>query len=85
LARNPDAARSILVAQALQRACRFEANGGGMRRRVPQLGFYTRFVFRRIDRVAGEVNAFLIAMALGLGVLDLAYAIDRLLTALPAR
>jgi hypothetical protein len=56
-----------------------------MRRRVPQLGFYTRFVFRRIDRVAGEVNAFLIAMALGLGVLDLAYAIDRLLTALPAR
>jgi len=37
----------------------------------------------RIDRVAGGVNAFLIAMALGLGMLDLAYTIDKLLAALP--
>ena len=41
------------------------------------------FLLRRIDRVAGGVNAFLIAMALGLGMLDLAYTIDKLLAALP--
>jgi hypothetical protein len=44
-----------------------------------------RVTLRRIDRVAGEVNAFLIAMALGLGMLDLAYTIDKLLAALPPR
>ena len=30
-------------------------------------------------------NAFLVAMALGLGMLDLAYTIDKLITALPPR
>ena len=45
--------------------------------------FHARFTLRRINRAAGEVNAFLIAMALGLGMLDLAYTIDKLLAALP--
>lgn len=56
-----------------------------MHRVVPRFGFHARFVLRRIDRVAGEVNAFLIAMALGLGMLDLACTIDKLLGALPAK
>ena len=43
------------------------------------------FALRRIDRAAGEVNAFLVATALGLGMLDLAYTIDKLLAALSAR
>ena len=49
------------------------------------LRFHARFALRRIDRAAGEVNAFLVAMALGLGMLDLVYTIDKLLAALPAR
>jgi hypothetical protein len=40
-------------------------------------------MLRRIDRVAGCVNAFLLATALGLGLLDLAYAIDRIVAILP--
>ena len=56
-----------------------------MRRLVFRSDFHARFILRRIDRVAGGVNAFLIAMALGLGMLDLAYTIDKLLTALPPR
>lgn len=54
-----------------------------MRRLVFRSDFHARFTLWRIDRVAGEVNAFLIAMALGLGMLDLAYTIDKLLAALP--
>src|SRR5262249_15884419 len=49
----------------------------------PRLGFHARFVLRRIERVAGDPNAVLIAMALGLGILDLAGTTGRLL-ALPA-
>ena len=56
-----------------------------MHRLVPRFGFHTRFTLRRIDRVAGEVNAFLIAMALGLGMLDLACTIDKLLAAVPLK
>ena len=56
-----------------------------MWRLVFRSAFHARFTLRRIDRVAGEVTAFLIAMALGLGMLDLAYTIDKLLAALPAR
>ena len=47
--------------------------------------FHARFVLRRIDRAAGEVNAFLTAMALGIGMLDLAYTIDKLLATFPPR
>jgi hypothetical protein len=42
-----------------------------------------RFMLRRIDRIAGEVNAFLIAVAIGLAMLDLLYAVQRLVDALP--
>jgi hypothetical protein len=56
-----------------------------MDRPVSRLWFYTRFALRRIDWIAGEVNAFLIAMALGLGMLDLAYAIEQVVGALPKR
>jgi len=56
-----------------------------MRRLVFRSAFHARFALRRIDRAAGEVNAFLIATALGLGMLDLAYTIDKLITALPPR
>jgi len=56
-----------------------------MRRLVFRSDFHARFILRRIDRVAGEINAFLIATALGLGMLDLAYAIDKLLAALRPR
>ena len=34
---------------------------------------------------SGEVNAFLIAMALDLGMLDLAYMIEQVVAALPKR
>jgi len=40
-------------------------------------------VLRRIDHAAGSVNAFLLAAALGLGMLDLAYAIERIVAVLP--
>lgn len=56
-----------------------------MRRLVFRSDFHARFILQRIDRVAGEINAFLIATALGLGMLDLAYTIDKLLAALPPR
>jgi len=56
-----------------------------MRRWVPRPGFHARFALRRIDRAAGELNALLIAMALGLGILDVAGTIDRLLAALCGR
>jgi len=56
-----------------------------MWRLVFRSAFHARFALRRIDRVAREVNVFLFAMALGLGMLDLAYTIDKLLAALPAR
>jgi len=54
-----------------------------MRRLVFRSDFHARFLLRRIYRVAGGVNAFLIAIALGLGMLDLAYSIDKLLADLP--
>ena len=54
-----------------------------MRRFFGRYGFKAGFVLRRIDRAAGSVNAFLLAAALGLGMLDLAYAIDRIVAVLP--
>ena len=42
-----------------------------------------RFVLRRIDRMAGELNAFLVVVAIGLAMLDLAYAAQRFVDALP--
>jgi len=43
-----------------------------------------RFVLRRIDRMAGEVNAFLVVIAIGLAMLDLAYLAQQLVDELPA-
>jgi hypothetical protein len=42
-----------------------------------------RFVLRRIDRVAGEVNTFLVIVAIGLAMLDLLYAAQRIVDAWP--
>jgi hypothetical protein len=43
-----------------------------------------RFVLRRIDHMAGEVNAFLVVVAIGLAMLDLAYAAQKVVDALPS-
>lgn len=56
-----------------------------MRRFVARHWFRAGFALRRIDRVAGQVNAFLLAAALGLGMLDLAYTIDKVVAALPKK
>jgi hypothetical protein len=61
----------------------FASRGSSMRRLFGRYGFKSGFVLRRIDRAAGCVNAFLLAAALGLGMLDLAYAIDRIVAVLP--
>jgi hypothetical protein len=75
-----------LLARRLHAGCQPERSGGvAMHRLVARLGFHTRFALRRIDRIAGEVNAFLIAMALGLGMLDPAYVIEQVVGALPKR
>jgi hypothetical protein len=42
-----------------------------------------RFVWRRAERMAGEVNTFLIVVAIALGMLDLLYAVQILVDALP--
>jgi hypothetical protein len=42
-----------------------------------------RFFRRRVERTAGEVNAFLIVVALGLAMLDLLYLAQRFVDALP--
>jgi hypothetical protein len=41
-----------------------------MNRLFGRYGFRAGFMLRRIDRAAGCVNAFLLAAALGLGMLD---------------
>jgi hypothetical protein len=54
-----------------------------MQRAVSRFCFHAGFALQHIDRVAGHVNAFLLAVALGLGMLNLAYTIDRLVAVLP--
>jgi hypothetical protein len=54
-----------------------------MNRLFGRYGFRAGFMLRRIDRAAGCVNAFLLAAALGLGMLDLVYAIERIVAVLP--
>ena len=56
-----------------------------MHRLLGRHGFRAGFVLRRVDRAAGCVNAFLLAAALGLGMLDLAYTIDKIVANLPSR
>jgi hypothetical protein len=43
-----------------------------------------RFALRRIDRMAGEVNAFLVVVAIGLAMLDLACLAQEFVDSLPA-
>jgi hypothetical protein len=43
----------------------------------------SRFVLRRMDRIAGEVNAFLVVVAIGLLMLDLIYLAQNFADALP--
>lgn len=42
-----------------------------------------RFMLRRLDHIAGEVNTVLIVIALGLGMLDLLYALQKIVDAIP--
>jgi hypothetical protein len=42
-----------------------------------------RFVLRRADRLASELNAFLIVVAIGLAMLDLLCLLQRFVEALP--
>lgn len=42
-----------------------------------------RFILRRLDHIAGEVNTVLIVIALGLGMLDLLYALQKIVDAIP--
>ncbi len=42
-----------------------------------------QFVRRRIDRIASEINPFLVVLAIGLVMLDLLYATERFVDALP--
>ena len=44
-----------------------------MRPLLSRYRYRSGFVLRRLDKAAGEINAFLIAATLGLGMLDLAY------------
>jgi hypothetical protein len=54
-----------------------------MRRPIVHYRDTPRFVLRRLDRIAGEVNTILIVAALGLGMLDLLYVLQRFVDALP--
>jgi hypothetical protein len=42
-----------------------------------------KFVLHRIDRTAGEVNAFLVVVVIGLAMLDLAFLAQKLVDSLP--
>lgn len=54
-----------------------------MRRPIVHYRDRPKFVRRRLDRVAGEVNTVLLVVALGLAMLDLLYAMQQLVDALP--
>jgi hypothetical protein len=54
-----------------------------MRHVVSRYRYRAGFVLRRVDKAAGEINGFLSAAALGLGMLDLAYTVEKIVTALP--
>ena len=54
-----------------------------MRRPIVHYRDTAKFLFRRLDRIAGEVNAILTIVALGLGMLDLLYALQKFVDAFP--
>ena len=54
-----------------------------MRLFAPRYRDLPRFMLRRIDRIAGDVNTVLIVIAVGLAMLDLLYAVQKIVDALP--
>ena len=54
-----------------------------MKRLSPRNRLLIKELLRRIDRMAGELNAFLVVVAIGLAMLDLAYAAQKFVDALP--
>ncbi len=56
-----------------------------MRHLISRYRYRTGFVLRRVDKAAGEINAFLVAAAVGLGMLDVAYTVEKIVAALPPR
>jgi hypothetical protein len=42
-----------------------------------------KFMLRRLDRIAGEVNTILFVVVLGLAMLDLLYALQKIVDAIP--
>ena len=54
-----------------------------MRRPIVHYRDTPKFVLRRLDRIAGNVNGFLFVVALGLGMLDLLYAVQKIVDAVP--
>ena len=54
-----------------------------MRRPIVHYRDTPKFMLRRLDRIAGEVNAILFVVALGLGMLDLLYALQKIVDAIP--
>ena len=56
-----------------------------IRRLISRYRYRTGFQLRQVDRAAGEINAFLVAAAFGLGMLDLAYTVEKIVAALPRR
>lgn len=54
-----------------------------MRRPIVHYRDTPRFVLRRLDHIAGEVNTILLIVAFGLGMLDLLYAMQKIVEAIP--
>src|SRR3954453_8933232 len=75
--------RSLGADFAPLRSIRHSRGGPAMRRPVVHYRDKPKFVLRRLDRIAGEVNTILIVVALGLGMLDLIYALQKLVDVLP--
>jgi hypothetical protein len=77
---------AVLLARGLQSAHRYRCRRETvMRPLLSRYRYRTGFVLRRVDKAAGEINAFLIAAAFSLGMLDLAYTVEKLVAALPPR
>jgi hypothetical protein len=54
-----------------------------MPRLTPRYRDLPRFALRRMDRIAGEVNCFLLVAAIALAMLDFLFAAQKLVDALP--
>ena len=54
-----------------------------MRRPIVHYRDLPKFVLRRLDHIAGEVNTFLLVVALSLGMLDLLYAMQKIVDTMP--